>query len=75
LGRFFNSWKASSVFTYGSGRPICATVTGDANQDDNNSNGRLPGVSQDSLLGPDYATTGLRLTRRIYAGDRIKLEN
>ena len=24
--------------------------------------------------GPDYATTDLRLTRRLYAGDRMKLE-
>jgi hypothetical protein len=74
LGRFFNNWKASSVFTYGSGRPVSATVTGDANQDDNSSNDRLPGVSRNSLLGPDYATTDFRLTRRIYAGDHIKLE-
>ena len=41
--RFFNDWKASGVFTYGSGRPVSATVTGDANQDGNNSNDRLPG--------------------------------
>ena len=58
----------------GSGRPISATVTGDANQDGNNNNDRLPGESRDSLLGPDYATTDLRLTRRIYAGDRVKLD-
>jgi len=74
LGRFFNNWKASSVFTYGSGRPVSATVTGDANQDGNNSNDRLPGVSRNSLVGPDYATTDFRLTRRLYAGDRMKLE-
>ncbi len=74
LARFFNNWKASSVFTYGSGRPVSATVTGDANQDGNNSNDRLPGVSRNSLVGPNYATTDFRLTRRLYAGDRIKLE-
>jgi hypothetical protein len=38
------------------------------------SNDGLPGEARDSLLGPDYATTDLRLTRRIYAGDRVKLE-
>jgi len=74
LGMFFNNWKASGVFTYGSGRPVSATVTGDANQDGNNTNDRLPGVSRNSLLGPDYATTDMRLTRRLYAGDRVKLE-
>ena len=62
------------MFTYGSGRPVSATVTGDANQDGNNNNDRLPGVSRNSLLGPDYATTDMRLTRRLYAGDRVKLE-
>ena len=51
-GRFFNNWKASSVFTYGSGRPVSATVTGDANQDGNNSNDRLPGVSATRSSGP-----------------------
>ena len=35
------------------------------------SNDRLPGEARDSLLGPDYATTDLRLTRRIYAGDGV----
>jgi hypothetical protein len=74
LGLFFNNWKASWVITVGSGRPVTATVTGDANQDGNNSNDRLAGVSRDSLLGPDYATTDLRLTRRLYLGDRVKLE-
>ena len=74
LGLFFNNWKASGVVTVGSGRPVSATVTGDGNQDGNNTNDRLPGLSRDSLLGPDYATTDLRLTRRIYAGDRVKLE-
>ena len=74
LGLFFNNWKASGVVTVGSGRPISATVTGDANQDGNTDNDRLPGESRDSLLGPDYATTDLRLTRRIYVGDRVKLD-
>jgi hypothetical protein len=74
LGRLFNDWKASGVVTVGSGRPVSATVTGDANQDGNNSNDRLPGLSRNSLVGPDYATTDIRLTRRLHIGDRLKLE-
>ena len=35
MGRLFNNWKSSGVVTIGSGRPISATVTGDANQDGN----------------------------------------
>jgi hypothetical protein len=74
MGRLFNNWKVSGVVTIGSGRPVSATVTGDANQDGNNTNDRLPGVSRDSLVGPDYATTDLRLTRRFQIGERLKLE-
>ena len=74
LGRMFNDWKLSGVATVGSGRPVNATVAGDANQDGNSTNDRLPGASRNSFLGPDYATTDMRLTRRFYAGDHLKLE-
>jgi hypothetical protein len=74
LGRIFNDWKISGVITVGSGRPLSATVIGDANQDGNNSNDRLPGLGRDSLVGPDYATTDLRLTRRLHVGERLKVE-
>jgi hypothetical protein len=49
----FNNWKTSGVVTFGSGRPMSATVTGDANQNGNSTNDRLPGVSRNSLVGPD----------------------
>jgi hypothetical protein len=74
LGAVFNDWKMAGIATYGSGRPVNATVTGDANQDDNSTNDRLPGARRNSFLGPDYATTDVRLTRRLYVGDRVKLE-
>ncbi len=74
LSRLFNDWKLSGVTTMGSGRPVSATVAGDANQDGNNTNDRLPGASRNSFLGPDYASSDLRLARRVYAGDHIKLE-
>ena len=62
------------MVTFGSGRPISATVTGDANQDGNSTNDRLPGVSRNSLVGPDYATADMRLARCILLGDKVKLE-
>ncbi|MGH9499462.1 MAG: TonB-dependent receptor [Terriglobales bacterium] len=74
LGHIFNDWKFAGVFTYGSGRPVNLTVVGDANQDDNGSNDRLPGARRNSFLGPDYASTDARLTRRLYLGERIKLD-
>jgi hypothetical protein len=74
LGHFFNDWKLSSVFNYGSGRPVTATVDGDPNQDGNDLNDRLPGYSRNAFTGPDYATTDLRLTRLIRLGERCKLD-
>src|SRR5262249_30939211 len=73
LGKLFNNWQLSSVFTYGSGRPVNSSVTGDPNQDDNGLNDRLPGYSRNAFLGPDYSTTDLRLTRKIRIGERYKL--
>ena len=73
LKAIFNNWKISSVTTIGSGRPVNARVTGDANRDGNDSNDRLPGVSRNSSTGPDYATVDLRLSRLLKAAERWKL--
>jgi hypothetical protein len=51
-----------------------ARVYGDPNQDGNSSNDRLPGAGRNAFLGPDYATTDMRLTRRLYLRDRVKLD-
>jgi len=74
LAKVFNDWKLSGVLTIGSGRPIDARVFGDPNQDGNSYNDRLPGYGRNAFLGPDYATTDLRLTRRLYVRPRYKLE-
>ncbi len=74
LGKIFNDWKISGVVTLGSGRPLDARVFGDPNQDGNDSNDRLPGAGRNAFLGPDYATTDMRLTRRLYVRDRLKLD-
>jgi TonB-dependent receptor-like protein len=74
LGKIFNDWKLAGVYTYGSGRPVNLTVAGDPNQDGNDMNDRLPGASRNSFLGPDYAAMDMRLTRRLYVHDRLKLD-
>jgi hypothetical protein len=74
LGRMFNSWKLSGLVTYGSGRPVDARVDGDPNQDGNLGNDRLPGYGRNAFVGPDYATTDLRLSRNVRFGRRKKLE-
>jgi hypothetical protein len=74
LGHVFNDWKFATVVTAGSGRPVNATVAGDPNQDSNDLNDRLPGYRRNGFFGPDYASTDLRVTRRLRLGERCKLE-
>ena len=74
LEKFFNDWKLSGVITVGSGRPVDARMYGDPNQDGNTSNDRLPGYGRNAFVGPDYATTDLRVTRRLLTRDRLKLD-
>jgi hypothetical protein len=74
LGKIFNDWKLSGVLTIGSGRPVNARVDGDPNRDGNDFNDRLSGWGRNAFVGPDYATTDLRLTRRLYVHDRMKID-
>jgi len=53
---------------------VNATVIGDANQDDNSSNDRLPAARRNSFLGPDYTSSDMRISRRIYVRNGIKLD-
>lgn len=71
LNRAANGWQLSTVLTYGSGRPINATVAGDVNQDGNSYNDRLPGYRRNAFIGPDYFTTDFRLTRNLHIGERV----
>jgi hypothetical protein len=38
------------------------------------SNDRLPGLGCNSLVGPNYATTDLRLNRKLHIGERLRVE-
>ena len=35
---------------------------------------RLPGYGRNAFVGPDYATTDMRVTRRLLTRDRLKLD-
>ncbi len=74
LRSLFNNWKFSQVTTVGSGRPVNAEVSGDANADGNIGNDRLPGLPRNSLVGPDYASTELRVSRNIRLNARYRFE-
>ena len=74
MGKLSSGWKNSGVITTGSGRPVNPTIIGDANQDDNSDDDRLPGARRNSFTGPDYASTDMRLSRKLYARHGWKLE-
>jgi hypothetical protein len=74
LGHILNEWKISSIVTAGSGRPVNATVNGDPNQDGNSLNDRLPGYTRNGFVGPEYATTDLRLVRKIHVAHGYRVD-
>jgi hypothetical protein len=74
LGTLTKGWKNSGVVTAGSGMPVDATVSGDANQDGNYGNDRIPGTRRNSFVGPNYTTTNMRIARRLYSHNGFKLE-
>jgi hypothetical protein len=74
LRTLFGNWKWSGIVTFGSGRPVNARVLNDANGDGNPYNDRLPGAGRNSLTGPNYATTDMRLTRKIRVTERLRFE-
>jgi len=74
LAAMFNHWKISGIMTYGSGRPVNATVSGDPNQDGNTSNDRLPKYGRNAFIGPDYASMDLRVGRKMNLGGRYHLD-
>jgi hypothetical protein len=73
-GKLTKGWKNSGVVTAGSGRPVNAAIVGDANQDDNTNNDRLPGARRNSFVGPNYTTTDMRVGRTIYRRSRLKVD-
>src|ERR1019366_8114866 len=73
LNALFNNWKISTVITAGSGRPINATMAGDANRDDNSYNDRLPGAVRNAYIGPGYFTVDVRLSKGFQFGERFRL--
>jgi hypothetical protein len=73
LNALFNHWKVSTVITVGSGRPINATMAGDANRDDNSYNDRLPGAARNAYVGPGYCTIDARLSKNFKLSERVRL--
>ncbi|HZP23805.1 MAG TPA: TonB-dependent receptor [Terriglobales bacterium] len=71
LNTLANHWTMSNVVTFGSGRPVNATIAGDPNGDSDIYNDRLPGYTRNAFTGPDYLSTDMRITRTIKCGERV----
>jgi outer membrane receptor protein involved in Fe transport len=74
LRALLNNWRFNGVMTFGTGRPINAQIVGDANNDGNTSNDRLPGYSRNAFLGPNYSTTDFRFGRKFRLSNYLALE-
>ncbi len=74
MGKLSGGWKNSGVVTADGVRPVNPSIVGDANQYGNSDNYRLPGARRNSFTGPDYATTDMRLSRKLYARHGWKVE-
>ncbi|MBI2683086.1 MAG: TonB-dependent receptor [Acidobacteriales bacterium] len=74
LARIFNDWKIATIVSAGSGRPLSARLTGDANRDGNFNNDRLAGARRNRFTGPDYFSTEARLTRKFVITPQWRLE-
>jgi hypothetical protein len=73
LNQLMNNWKLSTVITVGSGRPINATMAGDANRDDNTYNDRLPGAVRNAYIGPGYFTADVRISKGFQLSERVRM--
>ena len=58
-------WQLSTIAQVQSGRVFNRLVSGDPNNDQNNSNDRVPGIGRNTLTGPAFETVDLRISRDI----------
>jgi hypothetical protein len=74
LRNLLRGYQLSLIGNIQSGRPLTATIGGDPNGDVNSSSDRAPLYSRNSLNGPAYLNTDMRLTRDVNLGsERVKL--
>jgi outer membrane receptor protein involved in Fe transport len=67
-------WQLSSILQAQSGRPFNATAPIDLNNDGNVRNDRAPGFGRNSIIGPNFVSLDLRVSKDIpLYGERVKL--
>lgn len=67
-------WQLSSILQAQSGRPFNATAPSDLNNDGNSRNDRAPGFGRNTIIGPNFISMDLRVSKdiRLY-GEKVKL--
>ncbi|WP_162179820.1 TonB-dependent receptor [Bryobacter aggregatus] len=61
----FGGWQLSVIFQAQSGRPFNATAPTDLNNDQNSRNDRAPGFGRNTIIGPNFASLDLRVSKDI----------
>jgi hypothetical protein len=74
LGKISKGWKNPASSPRAVDVRINAEVAGDANQDGNSNNDRIPGVRPTHFTGPNYASADMRIARRLFRQNGYKLE-
>jgi hypothetical protein len=67
-------WQLSAILQAQSGRPFNATAPSDLNNDGNVRNDRAPGFGRNAIIGPNFVTLDLRVSKDVPLWrERVKL--
>lgn len=70
----FGGWQLSTILQAQSGRPFNATAPVDLNNDGNVRNDRAPGFGRNTIIGPNFVSLDLRVSKDIpLYGEKVKL--
>jgi hypothetical protein len=71
---FLTGWELSGIFTAQNGLPYSGYVSGDLNNDGNNSNDRTPGLGRNTFRPPPTVSLDPRLTWNVPLTERARLQ-
>ena len=72
--KVFGDWSVAPIFRYNSGHPYNVLAGSDVNGDHHSTNDRVPTLSRDAGLGPDFFSWDMRLAKRIKTTERTNLQ-
>ncbi len=72
--KIFGDWSLAPIFRYNSGHPYNVLAGFDVNGDRHYTNDRVPTLSRDAGLGPDFFSWDMRLAKRIKMTERTNFQ-